>query len=107
MRRAEAMEAKLRRYMEAYGCGEEPNPTEMLRAPVIRNWRTVVERLGPHNFMQIIGVVEGHTSIADGPIRTSTLVWLDRKLRFARTQNTLYALHESRELPIGIDGVNL
>jgi hypothetical protein len=83
----------LARDIEAYTCGEVPSPLELLQAPTLEHWSTAVRMRGKEFVMVLTGDVYKHPDFRDGdPICTSALAWFDRKKRFARTENTLYAL---------------
>jgi hypothetical protein len=93
--------------IETYTCGEIPSPLDLRRAPTLKHWETAVRRRGKEFVLVIKGEVSGHPEIEDGPIATSAVIWFDRKARFVRTINRLYALGEpvGREIPI--DGVDI
>jgi hypothetical protein len=97
---------QLLRDVEAYTCGEVPSPLDLRRAPTLKHWEMAVRRSGKEFVLVIKGEVSGHPEIEDGPIATSAVMWFDRKARFVRTINRLYALGEpvGREIPI--DGVD-
>jgi hypothetical protein len=84
---------KLLEDIEAYTCGEIPSPLELLQAPTLEHWSMAVRRRADGFVMVATGDVCNHQDFRDGdPIVTSALAWFDRKNRFVRTENTLYAL---------------
>jgi hypothetical protein len=85
----------LMRDIEAYTCGEDPSPLEMLRAARLENWEAAVRRRGKEFVLVVSGDVHQHPEIPDGEnIQTSAVVWFDRNCRWMRTTNRLYALAE-------------
>jgi hypothetical protein len=90
---SDAAKLKLLQDIEAYLCGEVPNPLDIQRAPKLENWVTSVRRRGKEFVMVLCGDVSRHPQIEDGGyIHTSAVMWLDRKARFARTISRVYAL---------------
>ena len=84
---------KLAQDIEAYTCGEVPSPLDMLRASSLENWRTEVQHRGNEFVLVVYGDVHKHPDIDDGQnIQTPAIMWFDRKNRFVRTTNRLYAL---------------
>jgi hypothetical protein len=91
-----SIEEKSRRNdMESYLRGEAP-PDEVLAAgPRLEGWAVTVAHQSGRHEMILVGRVTGHPMIPDDTnARTTPLIWLDRKGRWARTLNTLYALGE-------------
>jgi hypothetical protein len=106
-KRSQATKQQLLRDIEAYTCGEVPSPLDLRRAPTLEHWETAVRRRGKEFVLVIKGEVSGHPEIEDGPIATSAVMWFDRKNRFVRTVNRLYALGEPVGVEIPIDGVDI
>ena len=105
-KRSQATKQQLLRDIEAYTCGEVSSPLDLWRAPTLDHWETTVLRSGREFVLLVKGEVSGHPEIEDGPIATSAVAWLDRKGRFVRTINRLYALGASVGREIPIDGVD-
>ena len=83
----------LRSDIQVYECGQIPSSIEMDEAAKLENWSTAVRRDGDEFLLVVRGDVYGHPEIDDGQnIRTSAIVWFDRKCRFVRTRNRLYQL---------------
>ena len=92
---SKAAQNQLLRDIEAYTCGEEPSPLEMLRAARIENWEAVVRCRGKEFVLMVRGDVYHHPEIEDGmPIQSPAVIWFDRNFRWVRTTNRLYALGE-------------
>jgi hypothetical protein len=108
MKKSEAARRKLAADIESYIRGEVPSQLTLLQAPTIEHWEAAVRRRGDDFVMIIRGHVCKHPDIADGEdIHTSPVVWVDRKERFARTINRIYALGESAEREIPLDGIDI
>jgi hypothetical protein len=106
-KKSEATRGKLAADIESYLCGEVPSPLALLQAATLENWEAAVRRRGDDFMLIIRGEVHKHSEFRPGEnIHTSPVQWFDRKQRFARTTNTLYALGESAEREIPIDGVD-
>jgi hypothetical protein len=98
----------LLRDIEAYTCGLTPSAVSLLRAPTIQNWTTEIRRIGKEFKMVVAGQVIRHPEFLDGEqIYTSAVQWFDRKCRFVRTFNRIYALGEQLGDEISIDGVDV
>jgi hypothetical protein len=94
--------------IQAYECGQMPRAGELEKAPTLENWETLVRRRGEDFVMIIRGDVHKHPEFRPGEnIYDSPVHWLDRRNRFVRTTHTLYALGESAEREIPIDGVDI
>jgi hypothetical protein len=92
-KKGEATPRKLMQDVEAYTCGEIPSPLDLMRAAKLEHWHTVIRRRGKEFVMVICGQVHKHPEINDGQaIQSSAVIWLDRKNRFIRTRNRIYAL---------------
>ena len=90
--------------IESYTCGEMPSPLDLLRAPVLENWTSEVRRRGLEFVLVVKGEVKRHPDFKAGElITTSAVQWFDRKGRFARTLNRLYALGEPAGEEIQVD----
>lgn len=96
--------------IEHYFRGGLPSPVELARAALLENWRVVLscELTGnPSSLagdMSLIGHVMDHPKHADGKlIRTATLVWLDRRRKWARTKDIIWRLGERSAPPSGAD----
>jgi hypothetical protein len=106
-KRSEATKRKLMQDIEAYTCGEAPNPLHLRRAARLENWSTAVRRRGKEFALAAVGDVYQHPEIADGTnISTPAVMWFDRKARFIRTHNRLYVLGEPAGGDIPIDGID-
>jgi hypothetical protein len=93
--RSEAARRKLAADIEAFTCGEVPSPLDMTRAAKLENWVTSVRRRGNEFVCVVVGDVCKHPEFGDGEnIQTSAVAWFDRKDRFIRTHNRIYALGE-------------
>jgi hypothetical protein len=68
-------------------CGNRPTAQDLADAPVLHDWRF-------HSIRSAVleGVVVGHPSLRDGPVRTSMLFYYDKELSFARTLSRYYRL---------------
>lgn len=90
----------LRLDVESYFKGHAPRSIELARAPLLKDWHAnlIYERIETPssavlNAMSLSGRVTGHPQRADGElITTTTLVWLDRHRKWARTKQCLYRL---------------
>jgi hypothetical protein len=81
------------RDVECYGCGEDPSPLVLLRASRLEDWSARIARRGSEYVLMIYGDVYKHPAHSDGTgIKTSAVVWFDRRRRFVRTHNRLYVL---------------
>jgi hypothetical protein len=88
----------LLRDIESYTCGEAPSALDTLRAPLIDGWSTEVRRRGKEFVLIVKGSALRHPDFRDGePIATPAVLWLDRKGRFCRTTQQIYALGEPAE----------
>jgi hypothetical protein len=88
----------LLRDVECYTCGEDPSPLEMLRAPRLDNWRARIGRRGKEFVLLVYADAHKHPEHSDGDaIKTSAVVWFDRRRRFVRTHGRMYALGKKRE----------
>jgi hypothetical protein len=97
-KRGEATRNQLLRDIEAYTCGEVPNDLDLMRATRLDHWYVYIRRRGKEYAMTLRGEVSRHPEMAASTsISTSELAWFDRKARFARTKNRLYALGD----PVG------
>jgi len=87
-------EEKLRADFESYLRGGEPDVIEMAMAPVLAGWDVVVTTApNGDRCMILTGSLTGHPSLPVGKFtRTSSVVWLDRKHRWARTRSRVYRL---------------
>lgn len=104
--KVDAARRALVRDVEAYTCGEIPSAIAMLRAPRLEDWETNVRRVGKEFKLVLYGVVRGHPNHGDGGwVCTSALVWLDRKMRWARSHSRLYVLGPPGGGEIPIDGI--
>jgi hypothetical protein len=104
MTKSEAVRRKLAADIEAYLCGEVPNPLDMQRAAKLENWLTEVRRRGAEFVLVVKGDVHQHMEIEKGqPIGSAAVMWFDRKSRFVRTTNRLYALGQPAGDNEGID----
>jgi hypothetical protein len=84
---------KLLQDIEAFTCGEVPNPLEIMRAAKLENWESLVRRRGKEFVMTIRGDVYRHPEIDDGQnIQTPAVAWFDRRDRWVRTTTRLYVL---------------
>jgi hypothetical protein len=101
-------EKLLRNDVESYLRGEEPPADVLAVAPRLEKWAASISR-GPQSYeMTLLGVATGHPYLVDGrEATTSPIVWLDRKGRWARSQNRLWKLGEPEGTEIPIDGVDL
>ena len=94
------------RDFESYLRGEEPGPTESLRAPKIDEWTVFID-IG-HGTMKICGSVSGHPTLADGDTMGATpVVWLDRHWRWFRDKHRIYTLGRPNGGEIRIEGGKL
>lgn len=90
---------------EYYMKGGQPFEVELATAPTLDIWSTEVVKRGGMGVVVLKGIVMKHPTYADCErIVTSPVVWLDRKHRWARTQNTLYVLEGAEIL---IEGLQL
>ena len=97
----------LLRDVEAYTRGETPSALAMFRATRLEDWEVSVRRHGKEFVLVLYGVVRGHPDHGDGGwVSTSALVWLDRKLRFARSRSRLYVLGQPAGGEIPLDGID-
>lgn len=107
-KKSEATRRKLAADIESYLCGQVPSPLALLQAATLENWEAAVRRRGEDFVLIIRGEVHKHSEFRPGEnIYDSPVHWLDRRNRFVRTTNTLYALGESAEREIPIDGVDI
>lgn len=84
---------QLLRDIEAYTCGEVPNDLDLMRAAKLDHWYVYIGKPREEFAMTLRGEVSRHPDIAAGTsISTSEIFWFDRKERFVRTRNRLYAL---------------
>jgi hypothetical protein len=103
-------EADRLRDFERFECGEIPSGLEMKRSPRIEQWLLRPHRIGKLYVLRAEGLAFGHPDphYSDGDkIRTSPLLWVDRRLRFVRSTKRLYALGEHAGDEIPLDGVDL
>jgi hypothetical protein len=106
-KRSQETQQMLLQDVEAYSFGEVPSPLDLLRAATLELWDIAVRRRGKEFVMVARGDVHRHPEIDDGtPISTSAIAWFDRKGRFCRTHNRLYALGQPLGREIQSDGVD-
>jgi hypothetical protein len=67
--------------------GRDPTVEQLANAPTLVDW-TLGTRIEP----ALIGKVIGHPHLANGPVQTSGLYYLDTKRGFARTLSRWYVL---------------
>lgn len=72
--------------------GEEPQPVEMATAVTIDRWEAVVRVDSGRRSLILKGDVTNHPVLGTDRISTSEVVWLDRKLQWARTISRVYRL---------------
>jgi hypothetical protein len=96
--------------IEHYFRGGLPSPVELARAALLENWRVVLscELTGKPSYlagdMSLIGHAKGHPKHVDGKlITTATLVWLDRRAKWARTRDIIWRLGDRSAPPSGAD----
>ena len=107
MTEAGAARRDLPRDIESYTCGEAPSPLVMLRAPRLEEWEVRIGRRGKKFVLLVYGNVYKHPDYTDGDaIKTSAVAWFDRRMRFVRTHNKVYALGQPAGAPIPIDGID-
>jgi hypothetical protein len=107
-KRSKESQRKLMQDIESYTCGEVPNPLDLQRAARLEQWQTAIRQRGKEFVMVVTGDVYKHPEIPDGEnIQTSVVMWFDRKERFARTTNRVYALGAPAGREIPIDGVDI
>ena len=92
--------------IENYFRGGLPSAVELAHAARLENWRIALfcELTGnPSHLagdMSLIGHVMEHPKHADGKlIRTATLVWLDRRRKWARTRDVIWRLGDRSTPP--------
>jgi len=68
-------------------CGVRPAAEDLADAPSLHDWRF-------HSIRSAVleGVVVGHPSLRDGPVRTSMVFYCDKEQTFARTLSRYYRL---------------
>jgi hypothetical protein len=94
-KKSEATRKQLLRDIEAYACGETRSPLAMMRASKLDNWSVNVRRRGKEFILVVSGDVTRHHELPDGEnISVGAVAWFDRKARFVRSHNRLYALGE-------------
>lgn len=95
--------------IESYLSGKQPSPEQLAAGPRLDDWVVKIRRGPGGEFeMTLQGRVTGHRRMLDGTEATTTpVIWLDRKHKWARTLNTLYALGEPAGEEIPLDGVDL
>lgn len=101
-------EKALQNDMAAYMRGEQPPAEQLTAAPRFSGWVATITR-GPSGEyeMTLIGRATGHPYLLDGKdATTSPILWLDRKGRWARSQNRLWKLGEPAGEEVPIDGVD-
>jgi hypothetical protein len=87
------MRRRLSADIEAYLCGEVPNPLELARATRMERWYPLLRKRGKEWIMVIVGDVYQHPETDDGQsIQSPAVQWFDREERFFRTTGRLYAL---------------
>jgi hypothetical protein len=99
---------RLRADVERFQCGEVPGAFEMRRAHRLEDWDAVVRRRGKEFVLVLRGRLIGppNPEVASDGVdeQTGAVVWLDHKLRFARTHTRLYALGQpAGDIPEGIE----
>ncbi|RXH16923.1 hypothetical protein [Bradyrhizobium guangzhouense] len=100
-------EKSLRNEMTSYLRGEQPIAERLAASPRLEGWAVKIGRGRSEYEMALLGRVTGHPRTPDGShVATTPVIWLDRKRRWARTLNTLYALGEPEEVEIPIDGMD-
>ena len=88
----------LKNHFESFLGGGEPSADELACAPLLENWRATDTQLNNEQDslpmgLVLVGRVTGHPGLGDArSIRTSQLIWLDRKHKWARTWNRIYRL---------------
>jgi hypothetical protein len=96
----------LKQDFEAYLKGERPSPLALLRAPHIEEWGAFIS--SGKGQMRIGGIVTKHPSLDDGQIMGAVaVVWIDRNLRWFRSNQRIYTLGRPAGTEIPIDGVDL
>ncbi|MGY3356273.1 hypothetical protein ACVWZK_002936 [Bradyrhizobium sp. GM0.4] len=92
--------------IERYEAGEIPSASDLNTAPRLEEWQAQVHMVGKLHVLRIEGDVYGDGDEPDGyRILSAPVAWFDRKQRFIRTLNRVYALgqHQGEEIPL--DGI--
>jgi hypothetical protein len=105
--REQVMIASIRIHVAMWMQGQYPTEDAVATAPVIDQWSVgwVLMTSGKTE-MRLQGVVSKRENMRDGDrIKTTEVMLLDRRTRWARTSNTLYRLGDHEGIEIPIEGV--
>ncbi|WP_408906305.1 DUF6634 family protein [Muricoccus nepalensis] len=83
---AERLE-NLARDLRAIAGGTSPSPADLHAAPVVDLWRW-----SSRSMRTVVGTLQGHPRLPDGPVHTTELWAVDLKRRWARTLSRYYVL---------------
>lgn len=79
--------AHLARDLRAIAGGISPTPEDLEVAPVVDHWRW-----RSRSMKTVIGTLQGHPRLADGPVHTTEVWAVDLERRWARTLSRYYVL---------------
>lgn len=105
--RDQVMIASIRIHIAMWLQGKYPTEDAVAEAPVIDQWsvKWILMTTGATE-MRLEGFVAGRKNLANGDrIRTTEIVLLDRRTRWARTSNTLYRLGDHAGIEIPLEGI--
>lgn len=82
----------LARDLRAIARGTSPDPADLHAAPVVDQWRWSSRAM-----RTVVGTLQGHPRLADGPVHTTELWAVDLERRWARTLSRFYVLGDQRQ----------
>ncbi|WP_408735169.1 DUF6634 family protein [Muricoccus aerilatus] len=71
--------------------GTSPTPADLHAAPVVDHWQW-----SSRTMRTVVGTVQGHPRLPDGPVLTTELWAVDLERRWARTLSRYYVLGDQR-----------
>ncbi|MHA6299911.1 DUF6634 family protein [Devosia sp. CAU 1758] len=78
---------------ERLASGHSPSPEDLSNAPLLTDWEP---RWTASGVMYLVGEVQGHPKLADGPCSTSLVLAADVREGWARTISRYYRLGPQR-----------
>ena len=78
--------------LRAIAGGISPTPADLHDAPVVDQWRW-----SSRTMRTVIGTLQGHPRLPDGPVHTTELWAVDLERRWARTLSRFYVLGDQHE----------
>jgi hypothetical protein len=83
---------RLARDLRSIAGGSSPTPADLDAAPVIDHWYW-----GNRSLKTMVGTLQGHPRVPDGPVMTTEVWTVDLQAKWARTLSRFYVLGDQRE----------